>query len=462
MGLVFAFAGIFFVLQWQRKPRTIYFLLFTFSFLLALYTKHTLFAAPVAVFLALFQRNRRAAFIFAGALGASGGALYLALDVATRGGFTAGLIDSNATVFLPEQLVALLKNFALTFSVLLLLAAWSWLDRARAQKIGVLEWYALIAFAALMLSGRVGAWENYFFEALALTMVFVGFRVSRLKLNDLKPEMLNLGLAILLFVQLVLFWRDPRIAADLVARDLPANHDLRALLARTEGVILSEDMGALATSGKPVAYYTYQYSMLARSGKWDQRFELDGLRGGKFPLVILEQGTREDVEHYRRFTREFVSALDRYYAHTQTFGKYRVYTPAPPLRLQSANFGDTISLIGWTVQPETLKPGTLNLSIVWQAQRTLPQRLTAFAHLERVAGDRVTQDDHEPRGGMYPTTRWAAGEMVRDTFTLNVPNDLAFGAYVLRIGWYDSETGDRLAVSHSADDAFELTQVQVK
>jgi len=464
LGLAFAFAGVFFVLQWQRQRRAVYFLLFTFSFLLALYTKHTLFAAPVAAFLALFQRDKRAAFAFACALGASGGAIYLALDWFTHGGFTAGLIDSNATVFLPEQLLALLNHFALTFPILLLLAAGSWVDRVRAKKIGVREGYALIFFAALAMAGRVGAWENYFFEALALGCLFAGFQISNFKFRILNFPIRNSQFAILLLIQLALFARttDPRIAADLVARDLPANRALSALLARTEGVILSEDMGALATSGKPVAYYTYQYSMLARSGKWDQRFELDGLREQKFPLVILEQGTREDVEHYRRFTREFVSTLDRHYALAQTIGKYRVYTPAPPLKLQAANFGDAIALVGWNVQPENLKPGIVELTTVWQAHRVLPHRFVAFAHLERAAGARVTQDDHEPRGGMYPTTRWAAGEMVRDTFTLNVPENLSPGTYVLRLGWYDSETGDRLAVPGSADDAFELTRFQVQ
>ncbi len=465
IGLAFTFAGIYFVNTWQRKQRTLYFLLFTLCFLLALYTKHSLFAAPVAVFLALWMRDKRTAIIFAVALGASGGTIYLALDVFTRGGFTAGLIDSNATVFLFDQVVALLKNFAFTFPILILLAAWAWLDRVRAKQIGVLEWYAIVAFAALALSGRVGAWENYFFEAIAIACVFMGFKfqVSSFKLNKLKPEILNLGFVILLFIQLALFARttDPRVAADLIARDAPTNQELGVLLARTNGTIISEDMGALATHGKQVDYYTFQYSSLARAGKWNQHFELDGLRDQIFPLVILENGTRENVDHFRRFTREFVSALDRHYTLAQSIGKYRVYAPAPGLRLQSANFGDAISLMGWHTQSETLKPGTLNLTLVWQAQRAIPQNLVAFAHLER-AGEKIAQDDHAPLRGIYPTTRWAANEMVRDTFTLNVPEDLSPGMYVLRIGWYDNDTGDRLGVPDSVDDAFELTSFQVK
>ncbi|MBI5303964.1 MAG: glycosyltransferase family 39 protein [Chloroflexi bacterium] len=471
IGLAFAFAGVYFAWRFDRKTKLLFtdYCLLISCFLLALYTKQSLVAAPVAAFLALFLRDKRAAIAFAIALGASGIAIYLAMDVATRGGFTAGLIDSNATVFLPEQLGELLKNFAFKFPVLILLAAWSWIARVRARQWGVLEWYALVAFGALALSGRVGAWENYFFEAIVIACVFGGLLMADSGLNHLPSAIRHLPFAIryplfaiLLLIQLALFWHDPRIAADLIARDLPANRELATLLARTNGTIISEDMGALATSGKPVAYYTFQYSSLARAGKWNQHFELDGLRAGAFPFVILENGTREDVDYFRRFTREFVSALDRYYGLTQTIGKYRIYTPAPPLRLQSENFGDAISLVGWSAQPEMLQPGNFKLTLVWQAQHSIPQQLTAFAHLERADGNKVTQDDHAPMNGVYPTTRWSANEMVRDTFALNVPNDLPPGKYVLRIGWYDTDTGDRLAVPGSADDAFELTTFEVK
>ena len=475
LGFAFGFGGVYALWEFDRRESpvasrqslvalfAVYCSLFTAFFLLALYTKHSLIAAPLAAFLALWQRDRRRALVFACVLGALGGAIYLALDTATRGGFTFGLIESNATVFLPEQLGALLQNFVTTFPILLLLALWGWLTRVRAKKIGVLEWYAVIAIAALVMSGRVGAWENYFFEALAAACVFAGFvfHVSGFRL-PFAPRFSQFAIPFLLLLQLALMWHDPRIAADLVAYDFPANQELARLLAHTSGPIISEDMGALATSGKPVIYYTFQYSSLARSGKWDQHWELNALRDGVFPLVVLERGTREDVDHYHRFTREFVSALDRYYARTQTIGKYEIYTPAPLAHLQSADFGDALALVGWSARPETLNSATLNLTVVWQAKRVLTRRYTAFVHLTNSTGEKVTQDDHEPLGGIYPTTRWAANEMVRDVYTLNLPRELPLGRYVVRVGWYDTETGDRLPVSGSADDAVMLTTFEMK
>ena len=492
IGLAFAFGGIYALWCLDRRPTTLrsgqavdrrlptapcftayclpptaycllltaYCLLPTALFLLALYTKHSLFAAPLAAFLALWTRNRRVALAFAFALGALGSAIYLMLDVMTHGGFSFGIIESNATVFLPEQLFTLTRNFITTFPILLALALWSWLARVRARRIGVLEWYAVTAFAALVMAGRVGAWENYFFEALVVVCVFGGLQIAdfRLQIANRESAIYNLksAMPILLLLQLALMWHDPRIATEMIARDLPANRELARVLERTSGIIISEDMGALVTSGKAVEYYTFQYSSLARSGKWDQHWELNGLRDGAFPLVILERGTREDVDRYRRFTREFVSALDRYYARTQNIGKYELYTPAPLVHLQTAEFGDALALVGWTLEPETLDAETLRLTIVWQAQRALTRRYTAFVHLETNTGEKVAQDDREPLGGIYPTTRWAANEMVRDVYTLNVARELAPNTYVLRIGWYDTETGERLPVMASADDTVVL------
>lgn len=475
IGLAFAFGGVFAIWKWEQmikqnaecsmqKSFSAYRLLLTayLLFLLALYTKQTLFAAPAAAILALFARDKRLALLFAMALGATGGIIYLLIDFVTGGGFTFGVLTSNATVFLFEQLTALFANFFTTFPIVLMLALWGWVSRVRARQIGVLECYALISVAALVMAGRVGAWENYFFEAIAMACVFAGFRFQVSGSTHYAFRFTQYALPILLLVQLVLFWHDPRIALELVTQGEPANRELAALLKHTPGTIISEDMGALATSGKPVAYYTFQYSSLARSGGWDQSWELNGLRDGKFPLVILERGTRENVDHYRRFTREFVSALDRYYARTQAIGSYEIYTPAPPLKVQRFDFGDDLVLVGYVIDPETLKPGTMKLDLVWQAKRTMTRRFTAFVHLENLAGDKIAQDDHEPRHGNYPTTRWAANEMVRETYNLNVPSDLSPGKYVLLIGWYDMFSGDRLNLSNSVDDSATLATFEVK
>jgi hypothetical protein len=227
-------------------------------------------------------------------------------------------------------------------------------------------------------------------------------------------------------------------------------------------------MGLLVTNNKPVDYYTFQYSTLARAGKWDQHWEVENLRAGKFPLVILNQGTREDVDHFGNFTRAFVSALDYGYGVLTEDAHYVAYAPAPLAHLRGDDFDSKLELVGWSLAPlqsttdvQVLRAGeTLMLSVVWRAEQKLNARYTTFAHLENVTGGVVAQDDHEPMRGIYSTTGWAADEMVRDTYTLRLPASLPSSDYFLRVGWYDTTTQDRLGVK-GGEDFVELQKWQV-
>jgi len=44
--------------------------------------------------------------------------------------------------------------------------------------------------------------------------------------------------------------------------------------------------------------------------------------------------------------------------------------------------------------------------------------------------------DHFPVDGLYPTTEWQEGEIIRDTFEVNVPADYPFDYLYLWNGWY--------------------------
>jgi hypothetical protein len=168
--------------------------------------------------------------------------------------------------------------------------------------------------------------------------------------------------------------------------------------------------------------------------------------------------------------------LDRNYRHAGTVGKYELYEPDPLQHERRAEFGDQLALVGWSLQapthhsgpadqngtlvPRGLEPGeTLTLTVVWQAQQPLMTDYTAFAHLLDEAGHGWAGDDHQPHGGLYPTTAWGAGEMVRDTFTLTIPSDAPPGLYHLQVGWYDPVTQRRLPVGEG--DTLRLAVVPV-
>jgi hypothetical protein len=71
-----------------------------------------------------------------------------------------------------------------------------------------------------------------------------------------------------------------------------------------------------------------------------------------------------------------------------------------------------------------------------------------------------------PQGNRYPTSMWDPGELVRDSHALSLPLDLEPGQYTLRIGLYEPQTGQRLALKNKTQDFVELldfiTVIQVE
>jgi hypothetical protein len=129
-------------------------------------------------------------------------------------------------------------------------------------------------------------------------------------------------------------------------------------------------------------------------------------------------------------------------------GKYELYEPDLLQHERRASFGAELALVGWSLHtPPELAPGTpLSLTVVWQAQQVPRRDYAAFAHLVDEAGQGWAGDDHQPYNGLYPTSGWGAGEMVRDVFTLSLPAGAPNGLYDIKVGWYDPLSHERLSV----------------
>lgn len=465
-------------------------------FVLAVYTKQSFLAAPGAAILALFVRNRRQGVLFGIAFAAAGAMSFLLGNLLTAGGFWAGLVTANASSWLWSTFWPVFSLWLGTYGLLFVIAAVTWAYRVRRErKLGVLEFYLPLSFFSVMLSGRVGAWENYYFEAIAAICLFSVFAFVRGGSVQLKrrrgesslrwpgspavaqEEGLSKGLtastwprlvsgeslllvAFALELLLYLPEHDPQTAARLMAEEGEANRALAPVLAAARGQVIAEDMGALVTSGQPVIYYTFVYSNLARAGLYDQSWELANLRNCTFPLVVLEHGTREDVDHYRRFTHEFLSELDASYALETRLGKYELYRPAPIEHPAAFDFEGKIELVGWSRTPAVFDASTRSLTytLLWQARSDPVGRYTTFVHLEDSTGRIVAQDDHEPRAGAFPTLAWKAGDKVREVHVLEWKQPLAPGSYYVRLGWYDAATGDRLSVGD--EDVITLDRIE--
>lgn len=106
-----------------------------------------------------------------------------------------------------------------------------------------------------------------------------------------------------------------------------------------------------------------------------------------------------------------------------------------------------IGLVSAEMTPTTASPSDdVTVTLVWHAI-TPPQRdYTTLVHLGPPDAPPLAQGDNQPLNGDYPTSLWQAGDVIEDSYTLVLPDDLPPGAYPVRVGLYDSAL-DRLTVS---------------
>ncbi len=124
----------------------------------------------------------------------------------------------------------------------------------------------------------------------------------------------------------------------------------------------------------------------------------------------------------------------------------------PEERLDIRFQDERISLTGYTLQDDQARPGgELLLTLFWQAGGPARRPYTVFNHLLDENGALVAQQDNWPVDGSWPPTCWHAGDIIVDSYTIALPEDLQSGPYHLFTGLYDAQTGERLLISDGTD-----------
>jgi hypothetical protein len=127
-------------------------------------------------------------------------------------------------------------------------------------------------------------------------------------------------------------------------------------------------------------------------------------------------------------------------------------------------FQGGIHLAGYEADHEDLASGErVHLTLFWNAPTTLNQRYRAWIQLgPQDPTSRVAEDGHWLGGTVYPTDLWQAGDTVRQTFDLPVPDwTPAPGLYWIRIGLADGE-GTRLELMDRSSDMVVLGPWRVR
>lgn len=326
LGLALTAAGL--VLAWGGRPRVAAAL-----FVLALFTKHSLVAAPAAVFLATLLTDRREALRFAALFGGLAALGVAGLSLASGGSFWAMLTRYTAMPWVTSQLVDYWSTWGPSHFGLLALAA---LGALRPE----LRLWALYAGLGVLLTvgtGRYGAFYNYFLEAQLGCAVLAG------ALLTLRPGGLP---AVLLALQLL--WLGPTATyyylygpyEVLRHETLPAlsgrpvrylqaavedGRARREALARLPGPVLAENLGHAVVLGRlPWLCDPSSYFGLTGRGLWDETLLLTALEEKRFGVILLQR-----LEGNIRFTPRVVGTILRHYRLAGQVGGEYLFVPAP-------------------------------------------------------------------------------------------------------------------------------------
>lgn len=122
-------------------------------------------------------------------------------------------------------------------------------------------------------------------------------------------------------------------------------------------------------------------------------------------------------------------------------------------------FGDSIALVEYGLERESVRPGAIIGGYLLYRDRTpLERDYTIFVH---VVGPRglIAQDDSPPARGAFPTSYWRPGDIVRHEFHVALGASTPPGEYEVQTGWYDLQTGQRLTTPRG--DAIKIGTVRV-
>jgi hypothetical protein len=225
-------------------------------------------------------------------------------------------------------------------------------------------------------------------------------------------------------------------------------HDLGIML-RT----LTEPQDLLATEsgGSPtVLYYANRRGWLMEGEYNLERVEHLQHAGARYYAdTFLGDATRQPA---------FFRALDRKYQRlTAEDAPWQIYDlAATPGALSVAprempgsrtvNFDDQIQFRGISIRSLQDWPPSFEAVYYWRCLKTPSADLRVFVQITDYAGRTVAQQDHWPQGGLFPTSKWAVGDIIRERYVLVLPGSLAAGKYQIRVGWLDPSRGPRLPI----------------
>jgi hypothetical protein len=304
---------------------------------LAVLTKQTYLAAPVAVCLLLWPR-RGATLRFLG-LYVGGVLVAVGISVVLGGGsFVWHTITANANPLDFEYFARMLGAFLQFNALPLCLAAGLFAFRERSAERLWRAYFLVTGVLTLATIGKIGASSNYWLELSAAIAVLIGILVGRLAADPVaRAPFASTGLPSLVLASLLMAipayqataYQTLQLRLTGATGAIEAQLQTAPLLATESGDVLTDDPGLALLAGKNIQFEFVIFTLLAVHGVWDEGPILSAIHDRRFDLVVLEQSLDDPPRRLveARWTENVRDGLRAAYQPAGQYAGYWLYRP---------------------------------------------------------------------------------------------------------------------------------------
>ena len=131
-------------------------------------------------------------------------------------------------------------------------------------------------------------------------------------------------------------------------------------------------------------------------------------------------------------------------------------------RVRQANFDGKLELLGCDLGTQAAERGeAVHVVLYWQALVQPERDYVASILITDESGDVLDEIFHEPVDGLYPTSLWSKGEVVRDRFDVIIDEALPEGRHRLSVGLWDPGSESFLRLLGLVEERVRLGKVYV-
>lgn len=342
LGLLFTVLGLY------GAQRSWHWGIITLIMLLALYTKQSLFAAPLAVFFFYLSQNKKIAWLYLISLAASGMLLFLILNLLTGNGAYQHLITYNNNAYRLSDLIYYTRYWVSVYTVwgcapILMIALgckYGWGKEKQLFDVPILLFsYTILAILESSLCGKIGSAPNYLLSLVCATAVGLGLIYHNISKSDHASSAWAFVMFLVLnLTQLAGTFHLPLGGQMMFKHPLdlsytPSTIDQQAAtllhnrLKRIDSPILSDRAGVALVAGHPPDYQPFIFTQLSHQGIWDQSKILQRIRQTQYNAVVLMFDVSNPNWDRERFTPAFIDSIREHYKMEQRYGAYYLYLP---------------------------------------------------------------------------------------------------------------------------------------